>query len=234
MVQKLEWESAFFKTNCAQFYPDRIFEPNNLDEYDWVQGKCLINDELSKAIFGNNKFVFEDTRVIFEKELQAEKLAFHSNIEIKRSSIGEIDSLSAIAKEELTEHSRLLILVGKEQTEKFYAEWVKKAVLGTFDDISFTIKVEREPVGFITLKYSNTEPKIGLIAIKRKLQGYSLGKKLIHFAENFLIERNHKSLQVITEGRNIRAQQFYIKYGFNITNIECWYYRMKKSAKANL
>ena len=231
MVQKLEWESTFFKANCAQFYPDRFFEPNNFNEYDWVQGKCFINDELSKAIFGNNKFVFEDTRLIFEKKLRAAKLANHSNFKIKQSTKNEIDSLSKIAREELTEHSRLLILVGKEQTEKFYTEWVKKAVLGTFDDICFTIKTNQEPLGFITLKYSNIEPKIGLIAVKKKFQGQKAGKALIQFAENYLIQKEYKSLQVITEGRNIKAQQFYIKYGFNITNIECWYYKLKKNNK---
>jgi len=231
MIQKLEWESTFFKANCAQFYPDKNFEPGNFEAYDWVQGKCLINDELSKAIFGNNKFVFEDTRVIFEKELEVKELELRPNLEIVQSSIDEIDALCTIAKEELTEHSRLLILVGKNQTEKFYAEWVKKAVFGTFDDISFTVKVDREPAGFITLKYSNIKPKIGLIAVRKEFQGRKIGKALIQFTENFLSEKNHRSLQVITEGRNIKAQQFYIKYGFNITNIECWYYKLKRDKK---
>lgn len=228
MVQKLEWESSFFNVNCAQYYPDNKTEPNNLDKYDWVQGKCYINDESSKAIFGNNKFVFEDTRVIFEKKLSFSEPGIDKEIEIRRSTENEIDPLSTIAKDELTEHSRLLILVGKEKTEKFYAEWVKKAILGKFDDICFTILLNNDYAGFITLKYTQTEPKIGLIAVKREYQGKKLGKKLIQFAENYLIEKNFDHLSVITEGRNIKAQQFYIKYGFNIRNIECWYYKLNK------
>ncbi|BDY13576.1 GNAT family N-acetyltransferase [Hydrogenimonas cancrithermarum] len=233
MLKKLEWESGFFHTECAQFYPrhksGEYYDDAAFNAYDWVQGKCYITDEVSKSIFGEYKFVFEDTRVIFGKEIEKKPVVMkEERFSIDISTPDDIDVLQRIAIEGLVEHSRLPVLVGEAETGRFYAKWVEKAVYGSFDDICFSLKAERSPIGFITLKYSeNGNAKIGLISIQRGHQGKKLGKALIQHAENFLYGKNYRHLSVITEGRNIQAQQFYIKYGFNIDNIECWYYRRR-------
>ncbi len=234
MLKKLEWESRFFNMECGQFNPLNMKHehyPNDLfDRFHWVQGKCFINDELSKSIFGEFKFIFEDTRVVFEKEISKKNLIFQKReFKIRQSKPADIPKLQKIAIECLVKHSRLPVLVGKKATGRFYAKWVEKAVFGTFDDLCFSLCNEDEPIGFISLKHlDKNESKIGLIAIKKEFQGQRLGNALIQFSENLLKKNGFKRLSVITEGRNINAQQFYIKYGFNIKDIECWYYRVKK------
>ncbi|MCF6200898.1 MAG: GNAT family N-acetyltransferase [Hydrogenimonas sp.] len=237
MIRKLDWESNFFNMECGQFNPlnrsEGKYSEKLFNQFDWVQGKCLISDELSKSIFGEFKFVFEDTRVIFEKIIEKKDICFSlPNLQICNSKPEEIPELQSIAIEELVKHSRLPILVGKKATGNFYARWVEKAVFQVFDDICFTLCEKNRPIGFITLKYINAnEAKIGLIAIKKDFQGKRFGNALIQFSENFLYDNKFKKLSVITEGRNINAQQFYIKYGFNIKDIECWYYRRNRQVE---
>ena len=87
-------------------------------------------------------------------------------------------------------------------------------------------EVEGEIAGFATYKkISRSDSSIGLIATSKKFQNKGIGSKLILKCLDFAHSQKRKTLLVGTEGKNIAAQNFYIKNGFKIKKIESWYYK---------
>lgn len=110
---------------------------------------------------------------------------------------------------------------------RFYAEWVEKAVLGTFDhQCLLVLNTQRKPAGFVTLRaLANGEARIGLLAVAPEAAGLGIGKQLMQLAQNWCRDNNLSCLHVATQTGNIPALRLYIRSGAVIESTAYWLYR---------
>ncbi|MEG1691292.1 MAG: dTDP-4-amino-4,6-dideoxy-D-galactose acyltransferase, partial [Hafnia sp.] len=110
---------------------------------------------------------------------------------------------------------------------RFYAEWVEKAVLGTFDhQCLLVLNTQMKPAGFVTLRaLANGEARIGLLAVAPEAAGLGIGKQLMQLAQNWCRDNNLSCLHVATQTGNIPALRLYIRSGAVIESSAYWLYR---------
>ncbi|MDH5681297.1 MAG: GNAT family N-acetyltransferase, partial [Spirochaetota bacterium] len=114
----------------------------------------------------------------------------------------------------------------KEKVNEFFQIWVEKAVLGQYDDYCIKVQNGGTIAGYITTKLlGEAKARIGLIAVKPQAQNLGIGTKLIKSLFKFLYEKEIRVVSVVTQGKNISAQNFYLKRGFLINKLEHWYYK---------
>jgi ribosomal protein S18 acetylase RimI-like enzyme len=67
--------------------------------------------------------------------------------------------------------------------------------------------------------------RIGLLAVATPAQGQGAGGRLVSAALAWLDARGADPVQVVTQGRNLRAQRLYQRYGLRSRAVELWYHR---------
>ena len=228
-MKKLIWESCFFNQPCGEldnFNED--FDGQAASKYDWLQSKVLIDSEEKIHFLEKNGFLFEDLKLTFDKILIGdESHDVNKDVIIKEASKSDIKQVQEISKSVLPEKSRFVSVVGDRKTSDFYAEWSAKSIAHDFDDVCYVAETHSGQIaGFITLKYIGVlYAKIGLLAVSADFQKRSIASMLLRYCEHFLVSKGINNLSVATEGKNIAAQRFYIKNKFNISTIECWFYK---------
>ena len=109
--------------------------------------------------------------------------------------------------------------------EKLFETWMEKSCQG-FADIVFVAENSGKPVGYITChQLSKIEGKIDLFGVVDGFQGKGIGKELLIGAINWFNRKNVKNISVVTQGRNVKAQRLYQKYGFQSKTIQLWYHK---------
>jgi len=231
MLKTLKWDTDFFNLPFIQL--DDPFQCSELEKTTYEMptffAQTLQNIEETKNIqkFEKYGFNFVDLRITFNLKInQLSTTELNPIFIIKQSQVDDYERLRLIAPM-LAKHSRFENYFPNHKIINLYEKWLFNAIHGLYDDLSFHILYEKEYAGFITLKKDNNSAKIGLLAINKKFQGKSLGSSLIKFIIDYSIKHSISLIQVITEGKNIQAQNFYIKNGFTIEKIESWLYKSK-------
>lgn len=142
----------------------------------------------------------------------------------KRGDVNDLKELAGVAfiKDSRFNHRGF----NRKKVSELYRSWVERSVEGKFDDCCFVVEAKGKAVGFATYKRVGAKSSaIGLIAVSNGMQGLGIGSKLISKCLDFAYKEGRKTLLVATEGKNIPAQNFYLKNGFKIEKIESWYYK---------
>lgn len=230
MIKELKWESEIFEKNIADFRFEKL--QNNkkeLDEFlivhktDMIQSCVEIDNKEGIEFLENNRFHFQDLKLSYKMKLEISENI--KNREYKIAKEEDIEDIKRISRE-LFYYSRFNVL-GENSSKQIYEIWAEKAVKGEFDDVCLKVEDENnKTAGFITLKkISEKEAKIGIIAVELNKQKAGYGRVLMDGAKKYLIEQGIEKFYVVTQGKNINAQNFYINSGFKMDKIEMWYYR---------
>ncbi len=67
--------------------------------------------------------------------------------------------------------------------------------------------------------------RIGLLAVAAAAQGQGTGGRLVAAACGWLAARGAAPVRVVTQGRNLRAQRLYQRFGLRTGAVELWYHR---------
>jgi dTDP-4-amino-4,6-dideoxy-D-galactose acyltransferase len=73
--------------------------------------------------------------------------------------------------------------------------------------------------------------QIGLLAVAEAAQGQGAGGRLVSAALAWLDDRGAGPVRVVTQGRNLRAQRLYQRYGLRSQAVELWYHRWSGSPR---
>jgi len=227
-IKKLKWDSDFFGFGIAKLSPgavDGMQEYVRRNKIRLISSLVETNKTKNISRLERSGFEFVDLRLTFSikphvAEAETTRLAREEDI---------LD-LKKIARKAFARESRFNhINIEKGKVEKLYESWVEKSVEGNFDDLCFIAEERGEVAGFATYKrVGSASSSIGLIAVTSGFQGRGIGSKLISACSNLAYKERRKILTVSTEGKNITAQNFYIKNGFVIIKIESWYYKWVK------
>jgi ribosomal protein S18 acetylase RimI-like enzyme len=78
----------------------------------------------------------------------------------------------------------------------------------------FVAEVEGGPAGFVALEQSADAIRIAHLLVNPVHEGEGVGRQLLEYAEGYAISQGAFRLQVVVEGDNRRARDFYRSRGF--------------------
>lgn len=232
-MEYLEWDSNFFGIdiydlqvkNISSQEKKLIREKVKMMKFDIIQSKIDIHSTDNINCLENLGFRFIDLHITFKKIFFRNVLS-HNNqkneIEIQNATIKDIKEIEKLVSNKMFTYSRYYSMpISEDKINSFYSIWAKKAIAGTFDDFCLKATYKEKIVGLVTCKIINTsEAKIGIIGVDNNFRGRNIGHMMVLKLEEILKDKNIKFLYVTTEGRNIQAQNFYLKNSFSVHQIK--------------
>jgi ribosomal protein S18 acetylase RimI-like enzyme len=82
------------------------------------------------------------------------------------------------------------------------------------------------PAGYVTGTIGEDgEGRIGLFAVAADARGRGVGGALIAAVLDWFAGRGAEPVSVVTQGRNVRAQRLYQRFGMRTRSVELWFHR---------
>ena len=228
MFEKLIWESNFFKKqiyniNFKKFSDLELMKINDL-KFSLISAKITLKNEDKINIL--KKFGF---KIISKSSVYEKKIIGNKNKNYQIANLKNFNELKIISKDIFT-YSRIKdFYFGSGSRNKFYTEWIKKSILGNFDDFCIlTIDDKKKINGFITFKVMKSILKIGLFGIPKKIQSKGYGIKLLQTINHFKSINKIKKSIVTTQSDNLSAINVFLKEDYLFKEDFVWLYLKKK------
>lgn len=216
-IKRLDWDSSFFKTNVYSLQATNTDEIiNSLKKIETNSILYVFSEkyEIPNDILLNYGGKLVDVKTIFQKEIYHKNNIEENIVEFNKDEASK--ELYDLAFES-GKFSRFKIdnRLPEDSFKKLYSKWIEKSI--TSNDIKvFVINKNNKAIAFVTLIIENNVGNIGLIAVNNNFQGQGLGKNLLLFCENYLIDKGIKSIKIPTQYSNIAAVKFYLKNNYKI------------------
>ncbi len=226
----LDWDSEFFQKKIGSLTYDLSFDriENDLEKakaegYNFLYVFCQTAKPIEDIILSNFNGEKVDTKVIFTKDIPAEKaFKINDNISIAKGYSVSLERLAILSGS----HSRFLKdpFFSKEQFENLYKMWLVNSLNGKLASQVLVYLKDSKEVGFVTVAIKGKVGSIGLIAVDKDFQGLGIGYELMIAAEQFLCAKNVLTMTVPTQIENQQACAFYTKLNFEISKIQNIYH----------
>lgn len=236
LYQKLVWDSDFFGINigyvsCLRLTPNieqRVKDFIRKEKIDMLEYLCNCHDKKSVMTAEKNGYSFVDIRLTFEKQLRETKsVVIPDGYSVRKATNDDISKLKKIASN-IYKLSRYYYDANFDQVKvsEFYANWIEKAVLGTFDHYTYVLCQGGEPIGFCSVREQRKNAaSIGLFGMSADYAGKGLAQVLLAVTLQKLKENGIDYVEVVTQGRNYGAQRLYQRAGFVTKSTELWYHK---------
>lgn len=235
LCEYLEWDSTFFGHRIARARGHRSSAEHADALLQWCaenEIECLYfladsdDAETVKAVEARG-FAFVDIRMTLARSGGAPPPVTG----IRASRPEDVAALQAMSGINHTD-SRFYYdgHFSRARCDALYETWIARSCTGYADAV---LVAERDgaPAGYVSCHLAK-EPgagrpggSIGLLGVAATAQGAGLGGALIDGALEWFAARGVTSVEVVTQGRNVRAQRAYQRRGFVSTNVQLWYHR---------
>lgn len=232
--ERLPWDSEFFGFEIGRVRT-RSLSPEVVEAVDrWSVANgiaCLYflgdaNDSVSIRCAEDYDFRLVDIRTTLARPISGdeEPVPVPDGATIRLAVPTDLDPLKAIARSSY--HDSRFYFDGRfpvEKCDRLYEIWLEKSFA---DPTSAVIVAEwrGNPSGYVTCDRVDAETgQIGLIAAS--VPGAGLGTTLARSANEWFRSQGFIKAQVVTQGRNVRAQAMYQRSGFLTRSVELWYHR---------
>lgn len=215
MLKKLDWDSNFFGLQIAE-YKESI--QSNRSNQDIPFDLIYVISNLDKRIkFEGFTKTFQENKLVYLKKNLIHQPIQTDKIRSFKDSNFDREELYGLAFES-GKYSRFKRdnNFKEEQFKKLYKVWVDNSIDSNYATDVIIYVEENKIVGFVTFKISEDIGTIGLIAVLSNMQGKGVGKQLIKYVENRLIEKGIFKLSIPTQKDNIEACSFYEKLDYKI------------------
>ena len=238
IIRVLKWDTKFWRKKTATIFTPiinkkvikRILIFIKENKIKFCSFLCNSNHADSVSLAELNKFKLTDIRLTFEKDIKlVKKIKKNKDYNFSLASKKNIKELEQIVNN-IYQSSRYYYDINFNQIKvnDYYKDWIKKSVLGLFDDYCLILNNEKENriIGFVSLKINDdNSASIGLIGVNKIFEGKGYGNIIIKNLFYHLYLKKIKKLYVVTQGRNIRAQRLYQKNDFIIKSSGIWYHK---------
>jgi len=227
-IEPLGWESEFFHLNSAKLHFDDaapVVGKAELNAFTLVQAKIPAQRlDLADALAGLG-FRLVEGEVDFALVVGTESASSLPAIRIAQPD--DIPLLRQAAVSVFAASRFRAPWYGPQDSGRFYATWVEKAVQGTFDhQCSLALGSDGEPEGFVSLRdIGQQEARIGLLAAFPNAQGKGTGSRLMAAAVDWCRQQRLQRLRIATQISNIAAIRLYQRHGATIESTAYWFYR---------
>jgi len=253
----LEWDTAFFGRRIGKIEKGDLNAHDMQSAIDWAiahQINCLyyccsINNDLAIRTAEFCQFNLVDVKVDMILELAKQKVSNNSGIFVRPYRTGELTQLEAI-NDDIFKNGRFYHDPGfsQDQASSLYSEWMRKSCEPhakpkfrgftsdantssvTTCEIVFVAEYERRIAGFITFhKETESIARIGIVGVCSKTRRKGIGGSLIAAMIKHYQDDAIKKIKVVTQGRNIAAQNLFQSQGFYIDSMSLWYHKWFKT-----
>lgn len=234
-IDSLPWESEFFGLSIAKLNftapdADNIIA-SQLTGYDVVQAKIAAHETANLDGLSALGFSLVEGEVDFTLMIGTENAYLKECLSVSETIEPAVDKDIPFLRqsaEQVFSHSRFREPWYKEgDSGRFYALWIEKAVLGTFDHTCLLVKdASGNRLGFVSLRHLDKDTaRIGLLAVIPEIGKRGVGRKLMSAAVSWCEQHNKKQLRVATQVSNLAALNLYSRSGASITSTAYWLYR---------
>lgn len=247
MIALAQWDSAFFGFPVARVQEETL-TPEMADEIDhWcianrVQLCVFLADsqDLPTAHLAiQHGYQMLDFRLMLDHDMTTPIPPPKRQTRTYQPS--DLAELERIAHESFLD-SRFLIdpfFPAKERSKDMYVQWIRRRSGGLYAVSSFSpadhIVIAEddagEPVGFVTclLRPPNADGvvvgSVDLVAVDQRARGLYIGESMVSAALAWFKQQNCQRVEVVTQGRNVRAQRVYQRCGFLARRAHTWYHK---------
>ena len=230
----LEWDSAFFGMTIARVNPNRLDAQSAALAMDWCKEKqvrCIYfladsNHVESHRQAEKNGFYLTDIRVTYERSTSGLEERVAPDTDIRMAVPEDLPALRAMTVSSYRD-SRFYYdgHFPQEVCDRLYEIWVEKSLSG-YAQAVLVKGVPGQPEGFVTCDtlLAEAKGKIELVGVSSSARGRGVGHALVQESLHWLAAQGMKSVQVVTQGRNIPAQRLYQKCGFLTSEVRFWYH----------
>ena len=235
----LPWDTEFFGERIARVNGHRLDAP----KISLIKAWCLqqsiacayfladADDPDTTLLAEENGYRLVDVRLTFEHDLK--KLPENTAAQpapgvcIRPFLPEDIPLLQGIARDSYT-MSRFYsdTRFSRQKCSDLYDTWIQKSCHG-YAEAVWVAEVEGQAVGYVTCHLDRPEPawgQIGLVGIGAGAQGRGIGQLLIARSLVWFAGQGMKTVEVVTQGQNLRAQRLYQRSGFVSKNLQLWYH----------
>ncbi|HBO22300.1 MAG TPA: dTDP-4-amino-4,6-dideoxy-D-galactose acyltransferase [Providencia sp.] len=234
-IEPLQWESDFFGHSTAKLnFTDvgsEIILAYQMDKYDIVQAKVSASESTMIDDLASMGFSLVEGEIDFALTIGTENAYLTAGASAtNRVEVAQIDDIVPLrnAAEAVFSNSRFRAPWYQEgDSGRFYALWIEKAVIGTFDHTCLLVKdASGEILGFVSLRNLDADTaRIGLLAKMPKAKGQGIGRQLMLAAFNWCVQHQKRQLNVATQISNVAALNLYSHSGASIASTAYWLYR---------
>ncbi|MGL1890237.1 MAG: GNAT family N-acetyltransferase [Spirochaetaceae bacterium] len=208
----LEWDSDFFGMKVAQE------ELTDQKSYSLILSNAIINRVQLLYLYSNFPFgadvITNDIKITYKRLLLPTKSTLNSNVEEYGISNYNESILPLVYQSGVYSRFYLDSNISNEKYYEMYKQWFLKSINKVLADIVYVVKIKSIIVGFITLKAKDKEGVIGLLAIDEQWRGYGIARDLLNKSFEYFISKGIVHVEVVTQGNNKAACNFYEKNGF--------------------
>ena len=230
----LEWDSAFFGMTIARVNPNRLDAQTVAEVMDWCTKNKVIclyfladsNHAETLRQAEKNGFYLTDIRVTYKHHLNGLEDRIALGPDIRMAVPEDLPILRAMTNSSYRD-SRFYYdgHFSQESCDRLYEIWIEKSLSGYAQAV--LVKGTPDlPEGFVTCdtELPEAKGKIGLVGVSRNARGHGAGQALVQASLHWFAQQEMKSVQVVTQGRNIPAQRLYQKCGFLTEEVRFWYH----------
>ncbi|MDV5226381.1 dTDP-4-amino-4,6-dideoxy-D-galactose acyltransferase [Providencia rettgeri] len=234
-IDRQQWESDFFGLSTAKLdfaaQQAEIILESQLDDYAIVQAKISAGDIEHLDGLSQLGFSLVEGEVDFALTIGTENAYLNSGLLVtERVDIAVADEIPVLrqAAEQVFSQSRFRApWYCDGDSGRFYALWIEKAVLGTFDHTCLLVKEASGAIlGFVSLRHLDDDTaRIGLLAVMPGANGRGIGRKLMSAAWVWCKQHQKRQLNVATQISNVAALNLYSRSGAAVASTAYWLYR---------
>jgi dTDP-4-amino-4,6-dideoxy-D-galactose acyltransferase len=225
----LDWDSAFFGRRIARVTANRLTDEQANQALAWCAAEridCLYflaesDDADTVRAVEARGFALVDVRLTLERRGAIPALADG----IRLSSAQDVEALKMMAR---TNHRDTRFYYdghfSVEEADHLYETWIERSCNG-YADAVLVAERDGQPAGYITCDLREGYGQIGLLGVGEAWQGQGIGRTLINGALRWFAEHDLERVEVVTQGRNVRAQRVYQRAGFVSAQMQLWYHR---------
>ncbi|WP_199636442.1 dTDP-4-amino-4,6-dideoxy-D-galactose acyltransferase [Serratia sp. PAMC26656] len=231
-IEPLAWETEFFALNSAKLHFSTaapVLAEADLNAYTLVQAKIPAHQTAWADGLVRLGFQLVEGEVDLVLNIGTECASSQRVLPqaVRPAVPADIPALRAAAAKVFTASRFRAPWYDVHDSGRFYAMWIEKAVLGTFDhQCLLALDEAGQPEGFVSLRdIGGQEARIGLLAAFPGAAGKGIGSRLMTAA---MAEcRSQQRLRVATQFGNIAALRLYQRQGAAIESTSYWLYRGK-------
>ena len=234
----MDWDSQFFGMTVAKIIPPRL-TAHALDEALQelkADGARLVywasdpDDEESQGCARERMGLLIDVKTTFAIDSKDMQGNVDRLVDCGASVEEYLDLVATPELEKLALEAGMFSrfkLDPKIPTEKFvelYKLWIQRSVARDIADKVFVVQLEGKVAGMVTVGEKDGRADIGLLAVDTALRGKNAGKALVHAAQQWALRGGYTTAQVVTQGANTVACNFYRKCGYRVDKVENVYH----------
>jgi dTDP-4-amino-4,6-dideoxy-D-galactose acyltransferase len=241
----LEWDSTFFGYQIARYRGSRCAGEDVTSvlaecaerQIDCVYINVDVSDTKSVAALQAGHALFVDARVTLGGDVAAVSVGMRGSddgMQARPAVEADMAALTAIAS---TSHRETRFYADSHfavtACDRLYETWIERSCHGYADVVFVTDEGTGRASGYITCHRDEAAAAhIGLFAVADEARGLGVGRRLLDAALRWCAAHDIRSLSVATQGRNLRALQFYGRAGFLVTAVQLCFHLWPRDVRA--